>query len=196
MTTHTTKHLTLQELEAGLAHIQESPSDGGRLELISARPGIDERELLAVGTLDEKSGLIGDNWKARGSTSTPDGSANPDAQLTLINARLIDTVAGSKSRWHLSGDQLVVDIDLSHDNLPPGARLSVGSAVIELTAKPHNGCVKFASRFGHDALRFVSGTEAMRRRRRGANAKVIQAGTIRVGDIVRKVDSSRNSVSE
>ena len=184
-----TNQPTLQELDAALQHILASPADGGRLEMISARPSVGERELLEVGELDAECGLVGDNWLDRGSSATADGSANPEAQLTLINTRLIDAVAGNKPRWQLAGDQLFVDIDLSHDNLPPGARLSIGLAIIELTAAPHTGCVKFASRFGHDALRFVSGPEAMQQRRRGANAKIIQSGRIRVGDVVRKVEA-------
>ena len=181
------EHSTLQELESALLHIMASPSDGGKLEMITARPSVNRRESLDVAALDEEQGLLGDNWKDRGSTSAADGSANPDAQLTIINTRLVDSVARTKSRWQLSGDQLVIDIDLSHDNLPPGSRLKIGSAIVELTAAPHTGCAKFMSRYGNDALRFVSGPEAMRQRRRGANAKIVQSGTIRVGDVATKV---------
>ena len=181
------KHPTSDELESALEHIMASPADGGKLEMIAARPNVDQRELLDEGTLDADLGLVGDNWKARGSTSTEDGSAHPDAQLTIINSRLVDSVARSKSRWQLSGDQLVIDIDLSHDNLPPGSRLIIGEAVVEITAAPHTGCSKFMSRFGSHALRFVSGERAMRLRLRGANAKIVQSGTIRVGDIATKV---------
>ena len=182
-------HVTLQELEAALPHILTSPGDNGYLAMISARPGVGERVQLEEGELDADCGLVGDNWLDRGSSGTRDGSANPEAQLTLINTRLIDVVAGDRTRWQLAGDQLFVDIDLSHDNLPPGSRLTIGSAEIELTAAPHTGCAKFASRFGHDALRFVSGSEAMRQRRRGANAKIVRSGKIRVGDVVRKVEA-------
>ncbi len=184
-----TNQATLQELEAALPHIQASPADRGHLEMISARPSVGVRELLEVAELDLESGLVGDNWLDRGSSSTADGSANPEAQVTLINTRLIDALAGNKTRWQLAGDQLFVDIDLSHDNLPVGSRLSIGSSIVELTAAPHTGCVKFASRFGHDALRFVSGPVAMQQRRRGANAKIVQPGKIRVGDVVRKVEA-------
>ena len=156
--------------------------------MISARPSVGERTLLEVGELDQQSGLIGDNWEERGSRSTDDGESDPEEQITIINTRLIDTLARSRSRWKLAGDQLFIDIDLSHDNLPPGTHIRIGSAIIELTAKPHTGCAKFASRFGHDALRFVSGPEAMQQRRRGANAKVVQSGTIRVGDTVTKIN--------
>ena len=162
--------------------------------MITRRPKVGERDILQRGELDEERGLIGDTWEQRGSSSTFDGSANPDAQLTIINSRLVDAVAGSKSRWHLAGDQLVIDIDLSHDNLPAGSRLSIGSAIVELTAEPHTGCAKFMSRFGKDALRFVSGREAMQQRRRGANAKIVKSGAVRVGDVVSKVDLQGRSV--
>ena len=89
-----------------------------------------------------------------------DGSANPDAQLTLMNARVVALVAGERERWPLAGDQLYVDLDLSADNLPPGTRLAVGSAVIEVTPEPHTGCAKFSARFGSEALRFVNSPPA------------------------------------
>ena len=184
-----TEHPSLADLESALDHILASPSDAGKLQMISARPAVGQRRQMQEATLDEAQGLIGDNWKDRSSARTSDGSANPDAQLTIINSRLVDAVSGSKSRWELAGDQLVVDIDLSHDNLPVGSCLQIGSAMVEITAEPHTGCVKFASRFGNSALRFVSGPVAMQQRRRGANTKIVKSGTIRVGDAVRKVES-------
>ncbi len=181
------EHPTSEELQSALPHILESPAENGNVEMIVSRPEVGQRDILDEAVLDAEAGLVGDNWQARGNRKTADGSADPEAQVTVINSRVLDAVSGSKSRWHLAGDQLVIDIDLSHDNLPPGTRLSIGSAVIEFTATPHTGCVKFASRFGNPALRFVSGAEAMQQRRRGANAKIVEAGTVRVGDIVRKV---------
>ena len=100
----------------------------------------------------------------------------------MMNARFLSRIAQSEERWELSGDQLLIDLDLSIENLPPGTRLRVGSAVIEVSKKPHTGCAKFAARFGQDALRFVSTPEGRALRLRGANAKVVQSGAIRVGD--------------
>jgi MOSC domain-containing protein YiiM len=96
-------------------------------------------------------------------------------------------MAQSEDRWPLAGDQLVVDIDMSEANLPPGQRLSIGSAVLEISAEPHTGCVKFARRFGNDALRFVSTPTGQAMRLRGVNARVVRSGQIRAGDIVAKV---------
>ena len=132
-------------------------------------------------------GLVGDNWKVRGSSRTLDGSSHPDMQLNIMNARVIALVAQEKERWQLAGDQLFIDLDLSIDNVPPGTKLSLGSAVIEVTDQPHTGCKKFLARFGKDALQFISSPVGKHLQLRGINAKVVQPGTIRVGDVVRKL---------
>ena len=181
------KHLSLEELEAGLDHIRLSPKDEGRVMLIVRRPAVDLRESVQVAELDPEQGLVGDNWKARGNKNTPDGSANPNAQITVMNSRAVDLLAQSEERWSLAGDQLYVDMDLSDENLPPGTRLALGTAVIEVTAQPHTGCSKFAERYGTDATKFVNSKEGKRLHLRGINTRVVQAGTIRVGDAVRKL---------
>lgn len=181
------KHLTLAEMEAGLETIRQSPKDAGALKLISRRPNTDEREVLTEAQLDPAHGLVGDNWKARGSSRTPDGSANPEMQLNVMNARVIELLAQDKSRWALAGDQLFVDFDLSETNAPPGTRLAIGSAVIEVTAPPHLGCKKFSARFGPDAMKFVNSPEGKQLHLRGVNAKVIQPGIIRTSDAIKKL---------
>lgn len=180
-------HQTTAALEAGLDEIRAAPAESGRLELIVRRPAVDEREVLAQAQLDPVDGLVGDTWRARGNRRTPDGSADLDAQVTLMNARAAALVAADPDRRPLAGDQLYVDLDLSVTNLPAGTRLAVGDAVIELSAKPHTGCAKFSARFGRDALRFVNSPEGRQLRLRGANARVVVGGTIRTGDEVRKL---------
>ena len=178
---------TSEELDAGLDHIRESPADGGPLQMIVRRPEVDAREVIAEGTLDMDTGLVGDSWKDRGSTVTPTGGPNLAAQITIINSRLLALLAQSEERWPLAGDQLVIDIDMSEDNLPAGSRLSIGSAVIEISKEPHTGCSKFAARFGHEALRFISTPLGRQMRMRGINTRVVQSGTIRVGDVATKI---------
>ncbi len=180
-------HLTADELEAGLDWILQAPKDRGVLELIVRRPADEQRETLEEGELDLEEGLVGDNWKARGSRKMPDGAAHPEMQLNVMNARVIALLAQSKERWQLAGDQLYVDLDLGVENLPPGARLQVGSAIIEVTPVPHTGCKKFVSRFGLEAMKFVNSELGRRLNLRGINAKVVSAGRIRVGDIARKL---------
>jgi len=181
------KHLTTAELEAGLDEIRNSPNDEGVLQMIVRRPVTEERDVIDEGELDLDEGLVGDNWLARGSRLSSDGAAHPDMQLNLINVSSIALISPDESRWHLAGDQLFVDMDLSGENLPPGAQLQLGSAVIEVTDQPHTGCHKFISRFGQDAMEFVNSPVGRELNLRGINAKVVQPGTIRVGDVAKKV---------
>ena len=180
-------HLTTSELEAGLDDIFRSPKDGGVLEMIVRRPQVGEREILAEGQLDLVEGLVGDSWKLRSSSRTADGMPHPDMQLNVINSRLVALVSQDRSRWHLAGDQLYVDFDLSEGNVPAGTRLAIGSAVIEVTAEPHTGCSKFVERFGLDAMKFVNASERRDLHLRGINARVVQPGGVRVGDAISKL---------
>lgn len=181
------QHRTMDELEAGLDAIRQSPQDKGTLAMIVRRPAQGEREVLGEAELDETVGLVGDNWLARGSKRTADGSAHPEMQLNVMNTRTIALIADDESRWPLAGDQLFVDLDLSEANLPPGTRLALGEAVIEVTPVPHTGCQKFVQRFGLDAMKFVNSPLGKGLRLRGLCAKVVQPGTIRAGDAVRKL---------
>ena len=181
-------HATAAELQEGMANLGPSPKDEGVLEMIVSRPKDDERQELESAYLDEDEGLVGDNWLKRGSRHTEDGSANPDMQIAIMNSRVIKLVAKERSRWPLAGDQLFIDLDFSAENLPPGQRIAVGEAILEITPAPHTGCGKFSARFGSDALRFVNSKEGRENRRRGIYARVVRSGRIRTNDRVSKVE--------
>src|ERR1043166_319376 len=181
------KHLTTAELEAALDHLRQTPKDDGVLHLIVARPDVDEREVLDEAELHVTDGLIGDNWKVRGSRKTPDGSAHPEMQINIMNSRVTALVAQEKDRWQLAGDQLYIDMDLSKDNLPAGSRIAVGSAILEVSPLPHTGCHKFVARFGIEAMQFVNLETGKEMCLRGINARVVQGGTVKVGQTAKKI---------
>jgi hypothetical protein len=181
----------MAELEAGLDEIRRAPKDEGVLQLIVRRPQIEEREILEEAELHLKEGLVGDSWIRRSSSRTADGSPHPDMQINVMNVRVTALVAQDKSRWHLAGDQLYLDMDLSEENLPAGSQLAIGSAVIEVTPPPHTGCTKFVSRFGLDAMKFVNSPVGRELHLRGINAKVVQPGIIRVGNLAKKLPSNK-----
>jgi hypothetical protein len=184
---HSVQHLSRQQLESGLDEIRRAPKDNGVLNLIVRRPETGTREILETGKLEEIGGLHGDNWLSRGNRKTSDGGADPEMQLNIMNSRVIALVAQQPERWHLAGDQLFLDMDLSKANLPIGTRLAIGSAIIEVTAPPHTGCKKFVQRFGLDAMVFVNSGLGSELCLRGICAKVVQAGTIRVDDVAKKL---------
>jgi hypothetical protein len=177
----------MSELEAALDHLREAPSDEGLVELIVRRPRVDEREVLDEAELDPVKGLIGDSWCFRGSSKTADGGPHPDMQINIINSRVAALVAQEKERWSLAGDQLYIDMNLSKQNLPAGTQIEVGSAVLEVSPLPHTGCHKFVSRFGVDAMKFVNSEVGRELCLRGINAKVVQAGVVRLGSTAKKI---------
>lgn len=181
------KHLSTDELEQGLGHILASPGDLGTLELIVRRPDVDRRDSVQAAELDMEQGLVGDNWMTRGSRETDDGSAHPERQINIMNTRVVSLVAQDLERWPLAGDQLYLDLNLSSENLPPGTRLALGGAILEVSELPHTGCKKFAARFGKDATVFVNSGRGRKLNFRGICAKVMQSGAIKVGDVARKI---------
>jgi len=175
-----TEHRTVDELRAGLDDVRSAPKDGGSLELIVARPAVDERVELAMVELDADRGLVADRW-SRGS------KPNPKSQVTVMNVRATRLAAGDRSRWALAGDQLYVDLDLSPENVPPGTRLEIGSAVLEVSEQPHLGCEKFSARFGMEARVFFNSDDGTALSLRGLNTRVVRGGIVRVGDAVHKL---------
>ena len=182
-----TVYVEADQLDAGLLRILDSPQDVGTVELVVRRPVEGEREILDEGVLDLEQGLVGDRWRRATPGAYGDTDDGRAAQITLMNARVIDLVAGDRERWALAGDQLYVDLDLGEENLPPGTRLRVGSATLEVTDLPHTGCAKFTARFGSAATQFINGKERRNLRLRGMNTRIVEPGTVRPGDSIRKL---------
>jgi hypothetical protein len=179
---------TLTELESALDHLRAAPADAGTLSLVVRRPERLARELLREAVVDEADGLVGDNWLSRATSRAKAEGRHLDAQVTVMSARMVGLLGDTDDERALAGDQLYVDLDLSHDNLPAGSRFQVGDdVVLEVTAKPHAGCRKFLARFGEDAVAFVNSEEGSRLRLRGLNARVVRGGVVRVGDDVRRI---------
>lgn len=182
------EHRSQTDLEAGLENIKGSPRDNGMLYMIVVRPMKRERAVPWYAQLSPAAGVEGDHWKHGSWKSLPNGTPDPNVQVTLMNSRCLDLIATSKDRWPLAGDNLIVDMDLSAENLKPGQKLALGTAILEVSDIPHTGCMKFRERFGVEALKFVSSKIARELRLRGLFARVVKAGEIRVGDRIRKAE--------
>jgi hypothetical protein len=184
------EHKTRDELQEKIPLILSAAKHQGKIELIVVRPDTNQRQIKQEAELDLHLGMIGDNWKDRGNRKCFNGAANPDMQITVMSSRVLDAIAATKNDWPLVGDQLIVDMDLSKENLPPCTQLQIGSAVIEVTAEPHLGCKKFQDRFGKAALEFVNSDFGKLHRFRGLNARIKIAGVVKQGDMIVKIQVS------
>lgn len=183
-------HRTTDQLESHLDDLRTAPRGEGTLTLVVRRPAHAVREVLHEGVLDEAAGLVGDNWLARATSRAVAQGRHLDAMVTVMSSRMVDVLADTEHEQVMAGDQLYVDLDLSHDHLPAGTRIAIGDrAVLEVTAKPHAGCKKFLARFGPHAVAFVNSEEGTRLRLRGLNARVVTGGVVRPGDGVRRLDA-------
>jgi MOSC domain-containing protein YiiM len=172
---------TAEELWADLDAVRAAPREEGTLELIATRPAVGERSVVEEAELDVADGVIGDSWSRRGKRP------NPKSQVAVMSARAAAMIAGDREHWALAGDQLYVDLDLSATNLPPGTRLAIGSAILEVSDLPHLGCGKFTARYGADARDLVNSPDGVALNLRGINTRIVQSGTVRRGNAVRKL---------
>ena len=181
------RHRSAVELEAALPQIREAPAGTGTIQLIVRRPAENAREVLDEARINDAEGIEGDTWNQRGTSLSADGGPHPNKQITIMNSRAAEAVIGPIERWPLAGDQIYADLDIGHEALPADTQLSIGTAVVEVAVEPHTGCAKFAARFGREALRFVNTGEGSSLRLRGVNCRVIQPGTVKVGDSVTQI---------
>lgn len=181
------RHLTLAELTAGLPGVLGSPRNEGVVRGIVVRPERKMRREVESVEISLAGGVHGDHWAKGCWKSTEDGKPHPDVQICMMNARCIDLIAQERSNWAPAGDNLFIDMDLTPDNLPPGTRIAIGTAVLEITDTPHNGCALFVERYGHDACVFVNTGDGKRLRLRGIYGRVVQDGRVTVGDTVSKL---------
>jgi len=170
------RHLPLGELEQKLGTLPASPRDAGRVALLVRRRPDKVRETPTRIDLGPDTGVPGDAW---GRGQKPDRAA----QVTVMEIDVAEMIANGQPLT-IFGDNLFLALQLSVENLPTGSRLRLGRALLEVTAKPHNGCRKFAARFGHDALRLVANPELRHRNLRGIYMSVVEAGEVAVGDAV------------
>ena len=178
-----TTELQLAELAA------ESPKDEGVIEAIFIRPSVEEREELEEANLSQEEGVEGDRWKTTCGMKLDDGRSDPRVQITMMNSRVLEAIAGDRSRWSLAGDQLIIDLDVSEKNLPVGQRLCIGDqVVVEVTEVPHTGCSKFVERYGKEVSSYINAKDRASLHLRGIYVMVIEAGRIRAGDAIKKAD--------
>jgi MOSC domain-containing protein YiiM len=169
-------HLPRAALLDRLASLPAQPRDEGRVVLVVVRTDVGERATPPRAELTREHGLVGDRWSKR---------EHPvlDSQVTMMRADVAAVFANGQP-LSLPGDNLLVGLDISAANLPTGSRVRVGTALLEVTAKPHRGCDKFTDRFGEDACSITKDPELADARWRGLHLRVIEEGHVAPGDAV------------
>jgi MOSC domain-containing protein YiiM len=166
---------TVDELEARWLAAQRAPRDRGTVRLICVRLGDGVHQTPERVEVTLERGVEGDRWALGERPSL-------DAQVTLMNVRVVELIGREGVALHTAGDNFLVDLDLAEAALPPGTRLRLGTALLEVTPAPHTGCKKFSERFGLEALTWVN--DHRDRRLRGMNCRVVAPGSVAVGDPV------------
>lgn len=175
-------HLGHEELERGLRSLPPPPRDSGTVVLVVSRPDSSERRAPQRCRLSPENGVEGDRWSQK-----PD----PDraSQVTMMRADVAQLFANGRP-LSLFGDNLVVELDLSEENLPAGTQLRIGTTLCEVTPKPHTGCGKFARRVGAEARAITAAEQWVRHRLRGIHVRVLEAGEVSPGDRIEVVARS------
>jgi MOSC domain-containing protein YiiM len=153
-----------------------APTDAGRVVLIVRKATGGVRETPDRAWFTPEGGLVGDAWERQRRPA-------PEAQLAVMQFNVAQMIANGQPLT-LFGDNLIVDLDLSAANLPPGSRLRAGNVRLEVTPEPHTGCSKFRARFGQGAVRFISNREQRHLNLRGIYMRVLDGGVIAVDDAI------------
>ncbi|WP_341235702.1 hypothetical protein [uncultured Sulfitobacter sp.] len=182
MTPHTPAHATTAECNAALDHILAAPKSGATIGQLCFRPDYGLRTFPDTLEMTVERGIIGERWTKKPWLTLPNGEPDPRIQVSILAQRVMDLCWRDRTNTVHPGDPIVVDMDLGAANLPVGARLSAGSAILEVSDKFNTGCIKWHERYGNDSLRWINKRENRDLRLRGILCKIVQDGTVKVGD--------------
>jgi len=171
------RHRSKKELTDCFSESKEPRS--GCIKLIVQRQADGSRQTPREAMLCEEDGLIGDRW-------AHDPKRKRVEQIAIMDWRIASVIANEQSLT-LFGDNVFLDWDIGVFTI--GQRFLLGEAILEVTTEPHNGCAKFAMRFGAPALKWTC--QNREEKRRGIYAYVIQRGKVQVGDTLKMMNLSR-----
>ncbi|MFT6089771.1 MAG: hypothetical protein ACJAWM_001153 [Sulfitobacter sp.] len=178
----TPHHATTAECEAALEHILAAPDSGAVIGQLCFRPDFEQRSFPDTLEMTVKHGITGERWTKKPWLTLPNGDPDPRIQVSILSQRVMDLCWRDRENTVHPGDPIVVDMDLSAANLPVGTRLSAGSAILEVSDKFNTGCIKWHDRYGNDSLRWINKADHREYRLRGILCKIVQDGTVKVGD--------------
>jgi hypothetical protein len=180
-------HATVAECEAALDHILAAPTDGATIKQLCFRPDLSLRAFPDSLEMTVDQGITGERWRTNPWLKLPNGDPDPRIQVSIFSQRVMDLCWRDRVNSVHPGDPIVVDMDLGAANLPVGTRLRAGSAILEVSDMFNTACIKWHDRYGNDSLRWINKRENRDFRLRGILCKIVQDGTVRVGDQLLKL---------
>ncbi|MCU0853511.1 MAG: hypothetical protein MUF63_01040 [Rhodobacteraceae bacterium] len=178
---------TAEDLASALPHVLSAPRDQGVIRLLCLRPRPNARSFPDSLTVTRAGGVAGDFEMSRPWLALPDGRMDPRIQVSVMSSRVLDLVWRERDRVTYPGDNIVVDMDLTAANLPEGALLAAGTAILRVSDVPNDGCAKWKVRCGRAAYDWTSDPANASLRLRGLFCSVEQDGVVRMGDVIRRL---------
>lgn len=179
-------NITTDELATALPHFLSAPKDNAPVLQLCLRPDYGQRTFPAEIQLTRKNGIPGERWSRAPWLKLPDGNPDPRIQVSILGKRVMDAVWRNPETPH-PGDTMIADMDFSHENMPVGQLLQVGTAVIRVSDVFNDACVKWKVRYGEDAKNFITVPEHVKYRLRGILCEIIQDGTVTLNDRLTKI---------
>ena len=179
--------VTTEALAAALPAILAAPRDMGVVRLLCARPKPNARTFPDALVLTRAQGVAGDFEMSRPWLTLPDGSPDPQIQVSIIPWQVLDLVWRDRDRVAHPGDNIAVEMNLTAENLPAGTLLAAGTAVLRISAEPNDGCAKWKVRYGRAAYAWTTATQHLPLRLRGLFCSVEQDGELRLGDTLHRL---------
>jgi hypothetical protein len=176
--------VTMPDLMAALPGVLAAPKTGSAVEMLCFRPGYGQRDFVTTLTVTRDQGIPGERWGTAPWLKGPDGRGHPGIQVSILPRRVLDLVWRDRDGTVHPGDTFICDLDTSEANLPEGALLSVGTAVLRVSEVFNDACAKWKVRYGEAAYDWVRVPDHRPLRLRGLLCSVEQDGIIHLGDPV------------
>jgi len=179
-------HITMKELDAGLAHVLAAHAEA-EVEVLCYRAGFGQRDFRDTLELTVAGGIVDERWIKHPWMKLEDGSPDPRIQVSILQKRVLDLIWRDRDNVVFPGDTMIADMDLSEANLPVGQRIQVGSAVLEVSDVFNTACAKWKVRHGRESFDWINRPENVKYRLRGVLCSIVQDGVVCVGDRFVKV---------
>ena len=175
------------QLDQALPDVMAAPKDRAAIGMLCLRPERNQRKFVDQIEVSPQKGIAGERWLESPWLTTPEGAPHPGIQISILQQRVLDLVWQDRENTPHPGDTFVVDMDLSHDNLPVGQLLSVGTAILKVSDVFNDGCVKWKARYGAAAKDWIVADDHPKLRLRGVLCSVERAGLLKAGDFLTKI---------